>query len=116
METYKTIGNNIKLFRDNLKLTQENVANFLGISRPILSYYESGERKAPIEHLNKLTDLFGIELKDLLEENLDSTKVNVALAFSADNLNDKDLETISNFRKFVKNYFKMIRIEQKNVK
>ncbi len=113
METYKIIGKNIKLFRNKSLFTQENVANYLGIKRELLSYYETGERKASLDLINKLSDLFGVELKDLLEENFEETKINVALAFRANGVDEKDLGTIANFRKIVKNYLKMVRIEEK---
>ena len=116
MEEYKIIGNNLNLFRKKLNLTQDNVAHFLGIKREMLSYYETGERIAPLDFLNKLSDLYGVELKDLLEKNFEDTKINVALSFRAEKLNEQDLKTIANFRKIVKNYLKMIKLENENEK
>lgn len=106
------IGDNLKNFRKKFSLTQDNVAKYLGIKRELLSYYETGERKIPLETLNKLSDLYGTELIDLLEGNLENIQVNIA--FRAEKLGEEDLQTIAQFKKIVKNYLKMIKIEKEN--
>ena len=111
---YKIIGKNLKFLRTNLKLKQNEVANYLGIKREMLSYYENENRKPSIDILNRLCDLYGIELKDLFEEKADSLMLKIALSFRAENLNEEDLEIISYFRKIVKNYLKMIKLENRD--
>jgi transcriptional regulator with XRE-family HTH domain len=63
MET--TIGRNLKLLREANSFTQDQVASFLGINRSTYSNYESGDREAPLEVLEKASDLFGCELSIL---------------------------------------------------
>lgn len=105
------IGRNIKYFRDKLGLSQEQVAGFLGLKhREQIAQYESGRTQVPVESLNKLCDLFGVDLATLLEENEENLKVEMAFAFRADDLNVGDLNQISFFKKAVKNYLKLQRI------
>lgn len=107
MLVFKTIGKNIKLFREKMQLTQEEMASFVGISREMLSYYETGTREIPISSLEKISTWFGIDVADLLEENSDNVTLKVAFAFRADKLQPQDFEAISRFRRIVENYRRM---------
>lgn len=102
----KIIGNNICELRKQQGLTQVALAKFLSVSRVQISHYERGERNIPMTHLNKLADLFGVELSDLLEENLEAQKLNLAFAFRSNN-NETDLVNIASFKKVVMSYLKM---------
>jgi transcriptional regulator with XRE-family HTH domain len=111
MAIEKTIGRNIKVFREAQFLNQEQLAEFLGVKRPMISYYENGEREIPMTHLDKLANLFGVEIGTLLEENLENIKSDLAFAFRADGLSAADMQEIANFKKVVKNFLKMNQIE-----
>ena len=112
MET-QIIGKNIKLFRERLGLTQEQLADFLGVKREVISYYENGSRAIPVEAIKKLSDFFGIEMVELMEENAHLREANIAFAFRAEELNTKDLESITLFRRIVKNYLKLVKLSRK---
>lgn len=109
-----TLGQNIKLYREKFNYSQETVADFLGVKREMISYYENDSREIPVEKLNRLADLFGVELLDLLEEKPDLVTLNSVFAFRADELIPTDLTEIASFRKIVKNYVKMVRLESGN--
>lgn len=103
----ETVGQNIRLFRDRLGFSQANLADFLGIAREQISYYENGSRNVPTEQIQKIADLFGIDAYDLLDPDSFQRQLNVALAFRADQLNAEDLSSIASFKRIVKNYRKM---------
>lgn len=46
----------IRNLREDLDLTQTDVANYLNVSQRTYSRYETGERAIPIEILSKLAD------------------------------------------------------------
>lgn len=98
---------NIKSLRDKVKLRQEDIASYLGVSREMVSYYESGARNIPLDTVNRLADFFQVEFEDLLEENLELRRANIAFAFRACEIGPEDLKTVSAFRKIVKNYLKI---------
>ncbi len=106
-----TIGNNIKRFRDRIGLSQEQIGSFLGKKREQIAFYENGSRNPSIEELNQLSDLFGIELSALLEEDDEMNAVDVALAFRSDEVTNDDLKQVADFQKIVKNYLKIQRIK-----
>lgn len=107
METFEIIGRNIRLYREQMGMNQDDLAQYLGVNRVLVSYYETGEREISLEAMNKLTDLFGIDMTELLEMNAAHVKANVAFAFRAESLSESDLESIAKFKRIVKNYLKM---------
>jgi transcriptional regulator with XRE-family HTH domain len=107
MDNSQKIGYNIKSIREKLNYTQEQVASILGVSREMISYYENGDRKIPLDSLNKIADFFSVDLYDLLESDDILSKINTAFAFRADEILNDDLIQIASFSKIVKNYIKM---------
>lgn len=110
MSHNQIIGNNIYAFRTHMQLNQEALANYLGVHREVISYYETGKRAVPVEEMMKLSDLFGCNLSDLIEENQDVLNTCLAFAFRADQLKEQDLDSMAEFKKVVKNYLNLIQI------
>ena len=109
---FETIGKNIRHFRSQMGLSQAEVAEFLAVTREHISYYETGRRNIPVGALEKLTELFGVELADLLAEDLAEASVTTAFAFRADALEQEDLEVMASFQKIVRNYLKLHRLQE----
>lgn len=102
------IGKNLKIWREKLGYSQEKIAEYLGISRENISYYENGEREIPIKHIEKITNLFGIEPDLLFDEDLSTQEVEMAFAFrNDDDLSVQALNNIALFKKIVRNYIMM---------
>jgi len=107
MKSAPYIGTNIRKFRDLQDLKQQQLADYIGVTRELISLIESGQRDISLENLNKLADLFGIELSDLIEEDSEVQDVNLALAFRTNDSN-LDLESIASFKRIVLNYKKLV--------
>lgn len=107
MNTNQQIGGNIKLYREKLSLTQDTLANYLDVKREMISYYENGKRPIELAKLEKLADLFNVELQDLLNENPCPVELELTFAFRSEGLEDSDINSISEFQKIVRNYIKM---------
>lgn len=107
MDEKKIVGRNLKALRDANKYTQEQVASFLGIGRPCYANYESGEREAPMEILEKACELMGCELSVLFNEDADAVQDMLVCAFRAENLSDGDVVEVAAFKNIVMNYLKM---------
>ncbi len=74
------LGDKIKLYRENKKMTQNEIAEILDVSSATVSKYESGALEPNIESLKRLADLFEISIDELLndeEEKFDISKINV---------------------------------------
>lgn len=56
----------LRKYRLNNNMTQEQLANELGVAKTTISMWESGDRKPDIFMLKKIADLFGITTDELL--------------------------------------------------
>lgn len=64
----KVFAKNLKFFRMNLGLTQEELARRLGITRAAITNYEMGRSEPSFEALCALTSELGVDLDQLLLE------------------------------------------------
>lgn len=64
----KSLGEVIKEYRTNCKMTQEFVAENLGVSRQAVSKWESGITDPSTSNLFALAKLFGITAEELLNK------------------------------------------------
>jgi len=99
------ISENIRALRKKLGYTQEQIADYLGISAAAVTQYETGTRVVPATSVSKLALLFNIDEYELYQEEPQQQQLLSAFAFRADELQSKDLKSISEFKKVVLNYF-----------
>lgn len=74
------LGNKIKEYRENKKMTQNEIANILNVSAATISKYESGILEPNIESIKKLAEIFEVTIDELLrddKDNFDILKINV---------------------------------------
>ena len=107
----ETIGRNLKILREANRFTQEQVAGFLGIGRSAYANYESGEREAPIDVIEKAATWFCCEPTMLLEENEKRVRSALVGAFRLDGLAEHDVAEVMRFKAVAMNYLKMKRIQ-----
>ena len=100
--------NRIKFLRENLKLSQEELAEKLNLSKGIISLYEQEKRKPSLEILIKLSEIFNVSIDyilgrtDLKNESIPiaaSIKDNVDLS----DVSNEDKEAIMRFVEMAKN-------------
>jgi transcriptional regulator with XRE-family HTH domain len=61
------IGKRIKELRSKSQMSQEKLAQLLGVSRPTMSQIENGQRKVSSEDTKKLADIFRMSVDSLLD-------------------------------------------------
>ena len=88
-----TMVNQLKLIRTRLGLTQEDVAEKVGVSRQAVAKWEKGDTLPDIESCVKLADLFGVPL-DMLVRGLQETEINGQRMFGCVKMNDKGQITL----------------------
>jgi len=108
------LGENIKRYRVHNSFIQQELAEFLGCPREMISYYENGSRAPGVDVLLKISDLFGVELAELFEESQEIVDENLVLAFRRDENNLENLDAIASFKRIIKNYMKMERLSTEN--
>ena len=67
-EQAKTLGQVLKQHRTACKMTQEFIAETLGVSRQAVSKWESGASDPSTTNLMALAKLFGVTAEELLRE------------------------------------------------
>ena len=75
-----SIGNKIKQYREENKMTQKDIAEILEVEAGTISKYESGMIEPNIESLKRLAETFHITVDELLkedEEKFDVSKINI---------------------------------------
>lgn len=61
-----TCMNTLRKLRKERKLTQQQVADAIGLGMQAYSYYEKGDRQPSPETLCKLADFFGVSVDEIL--------------------------------------------------
>lgn len=64
----KSLGEALKAHRTRCKMTQEFVAETIGVSRQAVSKWERGDSDPSTSNLFALAKLFGISVEELLQE------------------------------------------------
>lgn len=64
----KTLAQALKDHRTRCKLTQEYVADALGVSRQAVSKWETGESEPTMSNLSALAKTYGVTLAQLLQD------------------------------------------------
>ena len=101
----KIIGDNLKTIRQQVGLSQENISEYLGVKREMISYFENNQRDMSIEQIEKLADLFGVEEEYFLDTNQSTIESDLAFAFrSSSAMSPNSLKKVALFKKIVKNY------------
>lgn len=99
---YAEVGVKLKSAREACDLTQSKVANYLGIARELISYYENGTRPIDLLTLNKLSNLYGYPVEFFLSNEVQDD-TGVALAFRSNGLSEGDLDFLAKANQFLHN-------------
>lgn len=64
--TMSNIGSRIKELRERVGMSQQRLAELMGVSRPTISQIENGERKICTDELINFSEIFGVSVGSLL--------------------------------------------------
>ncbi|QGH20881.1 helix-turn-helix domain-containing protein [Clostridium butyricum] len=94
------IGEYIKELRKNRKLTQQQLADSVGISQNSVQRYETGKRIPPLDVLTKMAEALNVTLDNILskDKNSELYKSNIAIG----NLKEEAEKEAEKFRKSLK--------------
>jgi len=107
------LSNRLRELRTSLQLTQQEIADRLGISRVRYNQYETGKRQPDNEMLKVISNFYKVSVDYLLGNNMNSkldkelqellNDSDTLVAFKDfHNLSDTDKQEIKNFIKFKK--------------
>ncbi|MBQ8997278.1 MAG: helix-turn-helix domain-containing protein [Clostridium sp.] len=102
-------SNNIKSLRVDNDLTQQEIADALGITRSRYSNYENGINEPSLDILIRLSKLFNCSIDDLLK-----IKINTIIKSKIDRIITEEPETSLNLNEFNYSDLKKKLLESKN--
>jgi Zn-dependent peptidase ImmA (M78 family)/DNA-binding XRE family transcriptional regulator len=103
----EALGAQLARARDARKLSQDDVAALLGVSRVLVSHWERGQRQPSAQVLERLSEIYGVELQALLEpdSDLSSSDLVELLYRDADGAIDVGARTgLRDFVRFLEDY------------
>ena len=98
--TYLAVGRTIKAKREEIKMTQEDLAQKIGVTAATISLYESGLRKPEMDKIKVIASALGTSEALLL--GIEANNADIDLALRSEKL---DIHEIN----MVKSYIKLIR-------
>ena len=96
----------LKMLRNEMNMSQQELADALGISKSSINMYERGERQPNFETLETIADYFNVDIDYLLGRTNKTTKIikptTIAAHFDGDEYTEDELDEIKAFAEFVK--------------
>ncbi len=106
--SYQEIGRRIASYRNELGLSQEVVAERMGISRAVLSKIENGQKAVNAMELQAACTALGVDLNDLIEERPHS----LVSAFMGSAKTEPARQAIKSVDRLVQEYIWQLRIAE----
>lgn len=100
MET-KAKSIRLKQLRKESRITQEQLAEYLGVDQSMITKIENGTRSLNITLIDKICSLFGCSEAYLMGE--DDKYIPLTFAFRSNGIQKEDLESIAAVNKIVMN-------------
>ena len=105
----KIVAVNIKKLREKQGLTQEQLGDYLGISKEQVSYIENLKRPIDVIKLKKIADLFGVQVDDLMNEKM-TKNLEVAYSFRTEFVDGNTLEAVAFLNEFSNDLLRLRKI------
>ncbi len=105
------IGERLKVLRESIGLTQNHVAEYLGVDQSLISKFESGERAIGSDMLDALSTLFCCPLDSIIAPQKNMTSI--GFAFRTNRLDKEDLVALAMVNKIVLNQMQMDKISER---
>lgn len=86
------IAKKIRILRKTRGLTQQQLADLMGVQRATISNYEIGRRSPHMKDLEKLADILGVNLEyfGVLNNDLDELIAKARVVFDDDNITSEE--------------------------
>jgi transcriptional regulator with XRE-family HTH domain len=101
---WQELGERLREAREYMGYSQSEVAEALGLPRPAISRFETGQRKVSVLELNRLAELYHRPIGFFTNaQQLDTNAMTTALFRATKDLTDRDQEQVLRFAEFLRN-------------
>jgi transcriptional regulator with XRE-family HTH domain len=97
MELIEQVGRRIKEIRNLRGMSQDDLADKLGVNRSFISKLENGKKPISLEHIQKLSKNLDVEPEDLLVDKNKLIKHNEDLIFIKEKFTDQELQVMARY-------------------
>lgn len=91
-----SFGENLRRLRKEKGLTQEQLAQQLGVSSVYIGTYEKDKRKPKVETIRRFAAALGCSALDLVDESTNSSTSNPVYSFAVNVKNMDDIKAVKN--------------------
>ena len=95
------LGKIIKTKREALSMSQDLLAQKIGVSAPTISLYESGDRSPDLDMIKKIAKVLKTPVAFFI--GIDLPKADVDLALRSEKLELEDIEKVKDYIRLIKN-------------
>ncbi|RLD17041.1 MAG: XRE family transcriptional regulator [Caldiserica bacterium] len=106
MDIYKILGKRIREERKRLNLTQEELAERVGISPKFLSDIERNRKKASLQTFFKLSQILKLNIENISAKT-EKKKYSSKFSWILDNLSQEECEILLKIIKLIQKYKKI---------
>lgn len=97
------LGQRIKKLREEKDMTQQNLADILGVSQQAVAKWESGKAEPDSMTMVRISNIFEVSLDYLLgRTNIRTPIETIAAHHDGDEWTEEELEEIERFKEFVR--------------
>ena len=100
---YDILGRNVKRIRSKMKLTQEQLASRIALTRTSVVNIEQGKQHPPVHILLDLAKALEVEIQDLIPNEKEYTADSRLEEFIPAGVSSKDVERVASFYNEFKN-------------
>lgn len=104
----QTTADKLKSLRKSKGYTQQDVANFVGVSRATIGGYEAGRRLPRLPDLKKIAEIYGVGLDYFgvtKEDEINDILARAAYVFASDEISKEDKDEL--YKELMRLYLKM---------
>ena len=109
-----TLAESLKRIRKKYKMTQEDIALFLGVSRSGYTYYETGKTTPSVEVLKKLATIYDTTIDEIV--GMPSKTTTAVRNVSEENVAGKGVDPLMYMKKEEQNLIMAFRLASKENK
>ncbi len=96
----------LKTLRSGHALSQQELANYLGISKSSVSMYEQGRREPDFDVLGRIADFFQVDMDYLLgrskRESEEFPPITIAAHLDTSDLTQAELDDVADYIEFIR--------------
>ncbi len=98
---HREVNVRLKELRKECKLTQEQMANYLGVDQTLITKIENGSRAMSVTMIDRICSLFGCTEEYLLGQS--DSYIPLSFAFRSNGIQGEDLQSIAAINRIAMN-------------